>query len=362
MSAQHVAVVSRDAELVGEVRRFAALVGRAVSVAAHAADCPRVCRAAALVVIDAQAADAFDESITAGDVVVVAHDRHRIATWELAVRVGARRVLSLPADAAELLDLLALASERTGPPGPLIGVVGGVGGAGASVLSVALGWALAQSSRPATVADLDACGGGLDVLVGLEHSSGLRWGDLADARGVIASASLREQLPAVDGLAVISLGSSTHRGDDALSELPDRAAISSVLDAARRGGDAVVVDVPRHGDERVMSVIASCDALLLVVPAHVRAVSAAAGIIRRLQPLCSRLHLVTRADGRGHLRDRDVAAALGLSHVATVASASGIAAAVDRGQLVQSLPRSSLGRTARSIVDRMLPREMERAS
>lgn len=353
MPAAHVAVVSRDAELVGEVRRLAALVGQTVQVAGQPADCARVCRAAALVVVDAAAGDLFDASVPVTDAVVVADDPHRIATWEMAVHIGARRVVTLPAEAAALLDLLALAGERPGPPGPLIGVVGGVGGAGASVLSVASGWALTQTGRPTTVADLDVRGGGLDVLVGLERAAGLRWGDLADARGVIASASLRGQLPAVDGVAVLSVASGVRSGDVDTSRLPDRGAMSSVLAAARRGGDAVVVDLPRHFDGDVSAVIAGCDVVLLLTPAHVRAVSAAACIVPRLHRWCNDVSLVVRRDGR-RLHDRDVVTALGLPHVATVPTLSGVTAAVERGQLVQSLRRSALGRAARTIAERLL--------
>lgn len=355
MPAEHVAVVSRDAELVGEVRRLAALVGRTVLVATQPADGPRVCRGAALVVVDARAVDVVDECPSSGDLVVVTDDPHRIATWEMAVRVGARRVLTLPADAAALLDLLALAGERPGPPGPLIGVVGGVGGAGASVLSVALGWAFGRLRRPTTVVDLDVHGGGLDVLVGLERVGGLRWDDLTDARGVVAAGSLREQLPAIEGTSILSVGVDN-------PALPDRAAMSSVLAAARRGGDVVVADVPRHLGEDVSAVIASADVMLLVVPAHVRAVSAASGASQRLRSLCGDVRLVVRADGRGRLRERDVADALALPHVATIATDSGMTAAVDRGQLLQSLRRSSLGRTARVIADRLFAGDMEQAS
>ena len=362
MPAEHVAVVSRDAELVGEVRRLAALVGRTVQVAAQPAECPRVCRAATLVVVDARAGDVVDECLSSTDVVVIADDPHRIATWETAVRVGARRVLTLPADAAALLDLLALAGERPGPPGPLIGVVGGAGGAGASVLSVALGWAFGQLRRPTTVVDLDVHGGGLDVLVGLERVDGLRWDDLSDARGVVAAASLREQLPAIEGLSVLSVGVGARSNDVDNPALPDRVAMSSVLAAARRGGDVVVADVPRQFGEDVGAVIAMSDVMLLVVPAHVRAVSAASGTAHRLRSLCGDVRLVIRADGRGRLHDRDVAEALALPHVATISGDSGMTAAVDRGQLLQSLRRSGLGRTARVIADRVLVGEMEQAS
>jgi secretion/DNA translocation related CpaE-like protein len=362
VAAEHVAVLSADPGLAGEVRRLAALVGRTVLVADRLVDCPRVCRNAALVVVDARAADLDVESMPMREVVVVADDPLRIATWEMAVRMGARRVLTLPGQAPELLDLLALAGERPGPPGPLIAVMGGTGGAGASVLSVALGWAFTQLGRPTTVVDLDVHGGGLVVLVGLERVDGLRWNDLSDARGVVAAATLREQLPTVDALAILSTTVGPAATDGSVLTLPDRAAVASVLAAMRRGGDVVVADVPRQCGDDVGAVVASCDALLLVVPAHVRGVSAAASVTHRMRPLCDDIHLVVRADGRSRLHERDVTDALGIQHLATVGADSGITAAIDRGQLLHSLRRSGLGRTARVIADRLLVGGLAQAS
>jgi len=360
--AEHVAVVSRDAGLVAEVRRLAALVGHTVLVAGQPADSAQVCRNAALVVVDAKAFELVDESTPMSEVVVVADDPDRIALWESALRIGARRVLTLPAGTAELLDLLALVGERPGPPGPLFAVVGGTGGAGASVLSVALGWAFGQLRRPTTVVDLDVHGGGLDVLAGLERVDGLRWDELSGARGVVASASLREQLPSVDGVTVLSTSAARDTADVDAPALPDRVAMASVLAAARRGGDVVVADAPRQCHDDVSAVLAGCDAALLVVPAHVRAVSAAAGTARRLRSLCADIRLVVRADGRARLHDDDVARALALPHIATVATDSHITASVDRGQLLQSFRRSSVGRTARVIAERLLSDDVEQAS
>lgn len=353
MSGGHVAVISRDASLTGEVRRLAALAGRAVMVAEQLAACARTCRGAALAVVDATADDLLDETVRLTNAVVVTDDPHRVAAWKLAVRVGARRVLTMPAETAELLDLLALAGELPGPAGPLVGVVGGCGGAGASMLTVALGWAFGQTGRAATVADFDVGGGGLDVLVGLEHIEGLRWGDLIDARGVVASSALREQLPTIGALAVLSTGTGPRTGDTDESRLPGRVAMTSVLAAARRGDGVVVADLPRHHDDEVCSVIANCDVLLLVLPAHVRSVAAAASMLQRLRPLCDDIRLVVRSDGRRRLHDRDIASALGVPHVATIRTESALIAAVERGQLVQSLHKSALGRAAVGLVSRL---------
>jgi hypothetical protein len=101
---------------------------------------------------------------------------------------------------------------------------------------------------------------------------------------------------------------------------------------------------------------------LLVVPAQVRAVSAAAVVVQRWRPLCPDIRLIVRSDRRRHLHHRDIAKSLALSHIATVTAESGVAAAVERGQLVQSLRRSALGRTARAVVDQLAAADVEQAS
>ena len=210
----HVAVVSARPHVVAEVSRLCAMAGQPVHVAASAPELARACRAAVLAVVDEGSLDAVGDVVggCACDVVVVTDDADRVATWQAAVRLGARRVVALPEGAAELLDLLAMAAERPGPPGPLIGVLGGRGGAGASTLAIALGWVVAQRGVPVTLVDLDPVGGGIDVALGLENTAGLRWPDLGDAHGVISSSALREQLPSVGALAVVSAAS--RRGDD----------------------------------------------------------------------------------------------------------------------------------------------------
>ena len=350
MVGQHVAMVSRDGRLVDDVRQLCAMAGQQLQVADQPGDVARLCRQASLVVIDGEAIDLVGDSMRGqpAEVVVVTSDARRLAIWEAAVRIGARRVLTQPADNAVLLEMVALAAEPPGPSGPLFPVIGARGGVGASTLAVALSWAMAEQQHLVTLLDLDPLGGGLDIAAGVERVDGLRWPQLRGTRGVVASSALREQLPAVGGVAVLSVSSATAPVAIDIGT-PERAALASVLEATRRGGGVVIADLPRWPTDVADAVLADCTAVVLAVPAEVRAVAAATTCVHRLRSLCDDVRLVVRTDTRSRLRDSDVTAALGLPHLATVRHESGVTAAIDRGELIRWLRRSRLGRTAKQM-------------
>jgi Flp pilus assembly CpaE family ATPase len=131
----------------------------------------------------------------------------------------------------------------------------------------------------------------------------------------------------------------------------NRQAITSIVDAMRRGGDVVVADLPRAIDDAVAGVIATCDVVLLVTPADVRGVSAAMHVRRRLQVSGGTARVVVRAEPRARLHVKDVVTALGLEHAGTLRTEKGVTAAIDRAQFIPWLRRSGLGRTACSIAD-----------
>jgi hypothetical protein len=63
------------------------------------------------------------------------------------------------------------------------------------------------------------------------------------------------------------------------------------------------------------------------------------------------MRLVVRVDARARLRERDVAAALDCAPMAVVRTDPGLTPAADRGELIASLRRSRLGRSACQIAD-----------
>ncbi len=108
----------------------------------------------------------------------------------------------------------------------VVGVVGARGGVGASTVAAALalrvhrhGWH-AERRRPrrrgtgragatadvprVVLVDLDPAGGGLDVHLGIEDVPGVRWPDLAGARGDVSGPELTDLLPDWAGVTVLS--------------------------------------------------------------------------------------------------------------------------------------------------------------
>jgi secretion/DNA translocation related CpaE-like protein len=315
---------------------------------------PRLWHSARFVVVDAASVGSLSRAglDRRPDVVVVADRADGVEVWQAAVQLGAGCVLALPAESQALLDLIALAAEKSGPLGPLVGVVGGRGGAGASTVAVALGWAAAKRGSPATLVDLDAWGGGLDLPVGLEATDGLRWPDVASARGVVAAEALHAGLPRTGGLGVLAIG--RHRaGEGAPGAVLDPQATSAVVAAARRGGGFVCADLPRWHEPAAWDVAGNCDAVVLVVTADVRAVAAAVPIRDKARAACREVSLVVRTESRARLRPDEASAALDLPLAATVRTDSAVAAAAERGELTAYLRRSRLGRSATTLLGQL---------
>src|SRR5206468_1425189 len=142
--------------------------------------------------------------------------------------------------------------------------------------------------------------------------------------GRVAAASLHEALPSPDGVLTVL---SCDRGGSG----PEPEAAVAVLEAGRRAGEVVVCDLPRHLPDTALAVADAADLVVLVVPAEVRAVAAAA---RVAEPLATRgvpLRVVVRGPAPGGLDGEDVGHALGLEVLVSVPPEPGLAAALDRG-------------------------------
>lgn len=205
---------------------------------------------------------------------------------------------------ADAGDLDLLEPVAPGPLARCIGVVGGRGGAGASTLAAALAVTAAGSSR-AVLVDLDPLGGGVDLLLGAEAARGLRWPALASASGRLSAGALAASLPVSAGAAVLSWD----RGG-VLTVPPE--AVQAVVDASVRGFDVVVLDCPRHLDPAVAAALAACDLVLVVVPAEVRAVAAAARVARSVSVHSTEVQVVVRGPAPSGLTAPDVARVLGV--------------------------------------------------
>lgn len=273
-------------------------------------------------------------------VVLVGRTEPADADWRAAIAVGAARVLTLPAQDGELMSELAETAE--GPHdesgrGAVAAVIAGRGGAGASVFASAL--ALAASD--ALLIDVDPWSGGIDLVVGGEAESGLRWPDLQLQGGRVNYAALREALPRVQGISVLS-GS---RGGADVDAVP----LGAVIDAGSRSGATVVCDVPRRSTAAAETALASADLAVVMTPADVRSCAAADVVARWVSTLNPNSGVVVRGPAPGGLRSAEVAEIVGLPLLARMRPQPGMAIALERGGLRVGR-RSPLGRAARKVL------------
>lgn len=244
--------------------------------------------------------------------------------WQIAIAVGAQRVLVLPDDEGALVSELSDAVElATGADhrGAVLAVMGGRGGAGASVFATAL----AHAARRALLLDVDPWSGGIDLTLGSERTAGLRWPDLVLGGGRIGYPALCAALPSRHGVAVLSAG-------PADAEI-DAVALGAVIDGGCRGGATVICDLPRRHTPAVDAALDAADLVVLVSPADVRSCAAAAVVGQWLAGINPNVGLVVRGPAPGGLSPADVARITGLPLLAAMRPQPGLAAELERDGL-----------------------------
>lgn len=108
---------------------------------------------------------------------------------------GAQPYRPRPQETMRRADACREAIELSG--GNVITVSSASGGAGTSTIAALLARSLAVHHAPATLVDADVRmgGGGLDVLLGIEHEQGSRWHDVHAPLGQLSGSALYRQLP-----------------------------------------------------------------------------------------------------------------------------------------------------------------------
>lgn len=298
-------IVTEDADLLDDLLRLCAAAGARPEVHHGVPEGRGRWEAAPLVLVGDDAARRVRGAARRRGVVLVGRDQDDSGVWRRAVEIGADHVLMLPDGEQWLVDRIADVAEGVGRPALTVGVIGGRGGAGASTLACALAITSARQGRRTLLVDADPLGGGLDVLLGGEAAEGLRWPAFAGSRGRVGGGALEESLPELHSLRVLSWD----RGD-AVAIPPQ--AVRAVLAAGRRRGGAVVVDLPRRIDEGVAEALAQIDLGVLVVPAELRAVAAAARVASAFGMVLRDLRVAVRGPYAPGLDDREVARLLGL--------------------------------------------------
>ena len=342
-------VVTADERLLDGLLHVLAAAGSEAEVATGGAALRRAHRDAPLVLLGA---DALGTAAVRGlprrpGVVVVSVEELGPAEWATTVELGAERVIRVPADEAWLLARVAGAGRSPVDRGPLVAVGGSCGGAGASTLAAALALVAAEDAS-AVLVDADQWGGGLDLVLGAERCEGLRWPELTQLRGRVSGEALMAALPEVAGVHVLAAGRT------APAEIPEEALLAAV-DAARGAGLPVVVDLPRAGAPRTTdAVLADADLAVLVVPARLRAVSAARLLTGEAGPWRSAVLVVRPLPGGlpvaevADLVDRPVVAVLEQDRAALVRG--------ERGEPPALSARAPFGSTARRVLAQLAGR------
>ncbi len=257
-----------DEALAEEIVHIASVVGPEVDRLAARAGVEGQWSASGLVLVGMDAlpeVDALRLPRRPGTVVVARAEQDDPALWRAAMAIGAEHVALLPDATPWLVDRLGELADGPARSGALVVVTSATGGAGTSTLAAALAGIAHDQGRRTALIDGDPLGAGLDLLLGAEDASGIRWGDLAQTHGRLSARTLDYALPHPGGVALLA----HPRGE--MVEIP-AASSSAVLAAARRAYDLVVMDVPRLGEEQALG---SADAVLLLVPASVRGIAAA---------------------------------------------------------------------------------------
>ena len=265
------------------------------------------------------------------------------ADFEAAIAVGAQQIITLPVRDGELMTELSNAADAcrdTARRGAVIGVIPGRGGAGASVFSTALAQS-ATGVSDALLVDADPWGGGIDLVLGCERDTGLRWPELSLQGGRLSYPALRDALPQRQGVCVLSGG----RAGSDIGAAP----LSAVIDAGSRGGATVICDLPRRSTSAVEAVLDVADLVVVIAPADVRSCAAAAAIGPWVSAANPNAGVVVRGPSPGGLRAADVAEIVGLPLLATMRAEPRVADALERGGL-RLRRRSPLAAAARRVL------------
>ena len=226
--------------------------------------------------------------------------------------------------------------------GRVIGIVGARGGIGASSLAASLAQRWARGGRGAVaLVDLDV-GGGLDVLLGVEGVRGLRWPDLAGARGEVSGAELTALLPQWSGVTVLS-------ADRGRPGAPRAEVVADVLDALEASHDQVVLDLDRRDVLAERGPLERCATVLVLAGRDVRSVAGVLALRDGLLGAVADVRLVVRGPSPGGLGVLELAHVVDLPVAASMAPQRGFAGALERGGGPVPRRRGSLARA----VDRL---------
>ncbi|WP_251046665.1 septum site-determining protein Ssd [Arthrobacter sp. ISL-85] len=335
-----VLLVTSSGVLRAEVERIVAAAGARLRVVPDAVEAGRYWDAASAVLVGSDVRELPPRRRTPA--VMVGLDGEGDSLWHLAAALGAERVAVLPDAAAWLADHLSR-SRSPGPGGLVLGITGGCGGAGATTAAIWIAQAAAGLGVRVLLVDGDPWGGGLELALAAEDNPGLRWPDLAEARGSIDPLQLSDSLPVAGGFSFLSWPATREQPAPVAA-----AATAGVLDAARRGYELVVVDVGR-GAEPLHTVAWDCDRIMVVVPAQLKAAVAAVRLLQELPPV--EAALLVRARPGSALDGSLIADAVGLPVQGRIPELRAVPGAMESGRLLDFGKRRTIRHFGGTVLD-----------
>jgi len=244
--------------------------------------------------------------------------------------------------------LAALDRPGRGGGGTVLAVLGAVGGCGASTVAAAL-----AVCSGALLVEADPLGPGVDLLLGIEASPGLRLDDVRTGFGDPDATALREATP----LAAASPVLARSRGAGRVAAEEVVATAGRVARAHRSTGEPVVLDAGRaSGAPGGIDVggTAAADLVVLVTRADLAGAVSAARVARELDRPA--VLVVGGRAGRGSLEPADVAASAGVRSWHALPWRPAVARATAEGRLAEGVRSARLGALARlsALADRLL--------
>jgi secretion/DNA translocation related CpaE-like protein len=264
------------------------------------------------------------------------------SVWAHAIAIGAEAVWSLPEHEAELVERFGACLDSA-RPARTVAVVGGSGGCGASTFAAGLAVTASDRGHSTLLVDADPLGSGHDILFGLDEPDGMRWPDLAGARGRLAAPALRAALPRVRDVSLLTW--SRHEPSVVAPE-----AMRSVLDAGQRGHELVVVDIARRTDPACEEALSRADHTLLLVRADVSGISAASRVARQIAPIAQRISVIAIQTGAGAVLGELVAESLALPHATSMRPDRRITAASGEEFVTLRRRRGPLASACRTVL------------
>lgn len=295
---------------------------------------PRACA----IILDPEVAAGVVSHQLAGTIFLVHADPGPV-DWKLAMQLHAEEALVLPAQAPELLAALGRREKVLHADTFALSIAGAVGGAGTSTLSAAV----ATQAAGSVLIDADPRGGGLDLLLGVEEHTGVRWNDLGRATGLDAAALLAA-LPEVEGFRLLGPARTQ------LHHELEPAQLRGVADTL--GGHASLIFDTAGVGECFEQAVAHSDAVALVVPAEVRAAVAAHGLARALDAQRIKPFLVVRHRGWSGLSASEIEDVVGAPVVAEIPTVRRLAKRIETQGLGARMPKP-LRAAARAVTDKV---------